>query len=541
MRYLLFIFMVVLSVLSINSNAQTLDEAISFGSNHQDFASQIAKAPNGDIYVVGGSTNITDFNPLGLQHNIQAPGVDKSNAYISKYNSDMTLDWVKSFGQSGWDDARQLLLDDSLNIYIMGYGEGVIDFNPSANVDSLDLSYGGYFVAKYGNDGAFKAVAPVTDIYPSEIGDRLQKDDHGNIYAYSGVFLSKYTSDLNLLWTQEIGGTPMVFNNLNMYCIRNFKSFEYVPTPDNEQEIVLEIYNLTFGTALSEHVLAHTDGVINSGFVKKTKNNDLLIYGKYWGTLAFYGGGDTLEVENYTLNAAGISYELKEFICRYDQFGNLLWAKAFDDKGPNPNILETDEDGHIYALGQLHYSANFDPVNPVIHTAVSQFSAYIAKYDSAFNYLSMSQFLGANSNIHDFKLYADTALICGSFYAPIDVDLTPSEQWLETNGFYDAFMIKYSDFDIVGHPISINEHPIKEELFNLYIQSGHMQIHIIETLNTSVNTISVYDINGRQLISVQSNYNQIELDLSAYPDAVYIVQVANNIWSTSRKIVKHSK
>lgn len=541
MRYVFFFLSITLGTLSNHSIAQTLESAISFGSAHQDFASQIAKAPNGDMYVVGGSTNLTDFNPAGTQFNIQAPGIDKSNAYVAKYHADMTVSWVVSLGESGWDEAHQLILDDSLNVYIMGRVDGDVDFDPSDSVHILDVDYGSYFLAKYGDDGTFKGVTQVPSVNPTEIGYKLLKDDLGYIYAYSGAFISKYTTNLDVLWTEEIGGYPELLNNSSITCIKNFKHSSHIPVPDEAHEIILEQYDLTFGVSLGETVLAHTDGVINNGFIKQTKNNDLLIYGKYWGTLKFYGGGDTVEIENYTPTTTGSGYESREFICRYAEDGNLLWAKGFEDIGPNPNILETDEQGHIYALGRLHYSANFDPVSPIVHTAVGQFSAYIAKYDSAFNYLSMSQFLGAHPYIYDFKLYEDTALICGAFYEPIDVDLTSSEEWLTTNGFDDAYMIRYSDFDIVGHPVSVDEIVTETARFDVYSNrvTGEIQIHINPTLNNvGEHTVAIYDIKGQLLTSVQSDQNKIELDLSAYPKATYIVRVENKNWSASKKMIK---
>ena len=536
MKYLISILLFGLPVFQSFVYAQNLEEAISFGSDHQDFVFQIEKAPNGDIFAVGGTTNIADLNPKGIAYTVQAPGVDKSNAFIARYNSDMTLVWAKTIGNTGWDEGRQLVLDDSLNVYVMGYGEGVVDFDPSGNVNSLDLSYGGYFLAKYGYDGVFKAVTQVTDVYPSQVGERLLKDSNGNIYAYTGTFLTKFTSNLNVLWIQETGGMPTEMNGDDIKCIRNFKGTDYTPSPDEEQEIALETYTFSAGTFLNTTLLGHTNGEIIQGYATQTPEKDLLIYGKYWGTLTFYGGGDSITVENYTLNAAGLLYEPREFVCRYDENGNLLWAKAFQDKGPNPVFFRIDDDGNIYTLGKLHYTSNFDPVNPFIYTPPSQFGVYIAKYDSAFNFQELSQVLTGHPVVHDYKWYNDTTMICGSFNDVMDADPSANEETLESNGYHDAFMIKYSGFGIED-PVSVEEYTGNPNPFNTFVQAGRLNVDIDTGTKDEAYTLTLYDAAGRQLTSVQSYHTHIELDVSAYPKAVYIVQVRNNQWSASKRMI----
>lgn len=543
MKYLSHFLKITMGLMPLVSFSQTVGSAVSFGSAHQDYAWSTAKSPIGDIYVTGGTTNQVDFNPNGTPHLVTVPEADKMNPYIAKYNVDMTLAWVISLGSSHWDEANKLLLDDTQNVYVLGTSYGIVDFDPSANVANLDLGDGNHFIAKYSSDGIYQDAALVPTVDYSQPGDQLLTDLQGNIYTYTGEKLNKFNSDLDLIWTQSIGGCPEIMNDTEIQCIKNFRRPGYIHSALGETQIILERYNLTTGSLIGTQVLGHTDNEINSGFIKKTRNNDLLIYGKFAGKMTLYGGGETLEFENYDLTEYGLQYEKREFICRYSSEGDLIWAKAYDDKGPNPSIIETDADGNIYTLGNLHYSANFDPVNPIIHTASNLFGSYIAKYDSDFNYISMYNFLGMHTGISDFKIYEDASIVCGEFYTPINVNLAGPSETLETNGYHDAFLIKYPNYDAFTlEPLTIDEHTVDADHFftTHFKNSETLQITIDQNMvNVEENTVVVYDNRGRVLTSLTSSLNTFDIDMSAHPSAMYFVRVMNQERNSVDKIMKH--
>lgn len=542
MKRLIYLIQISLYLFSAITFSQTLESYLTFGGSYRDIIQNVEKAPNGDFYVVGQATNTTDFNPNGTPLVITVPPAPATNVFIGKYHSDMTLSWMVSF--RGF--ASHLVLDDSLNVYAIGYAVGNVDFNPSSAIDTLAWEVGGRFIVKYGSDGTFKGVNEIegeglyngNNLSGMRI-DRLFLDDSGNVYAYLGSTIFKYNSNLDFLWSQEIGNYPQLINNSKITSIEPHVT--WAPDPV-EVDIVLMKNNSVTGSQLDTVKYGYSNGSLSINYMKKIQNDDLLIYGMYWGHLALYGMNDTIEFENNDYMDNGISMQENTFVCRYDSLDNLLWAKIIEGPSLRPNLLETDQAGNIFAFGQMYDTVNFSSGTPVIHTSFDVANSYIAKYDSEFNYLNMAQVLGDHSYICDFDFYGDTAYLCGAFYPPIDIDLTPSEEILESTGDYDVFLSIYSNFDITENPMSVIEEDVNPDFFKVYtnMSIGKVFLEINkEVTDWSENQVDVYDMNGRLLTTVKSTNKMIDLDISNYPNAVYIIEVNNKNWTASKKIVKN--
>ncbi len=548
MKSLFFIFQIAVGLLSTYSFSQTFQSAISLGEGGRSFASDIAQTPSGDIIVIGATTGVTNFNPKGNPHNIASPGeIHLANAFIARYNKDMELQWVNSLGFDRWEMANELVLDEDENIYVMGYGSR-IDFDPSVNEEIWNFAYGESFIVKYGSDGAFKACNVVTghERLVSIPGGKIMLDHLGNVYTHKGFVLSKYNSNLELQWRKEIGGIPEFFNESEIYCIRSFTDFVYRPK-EAQKEIVLERYDLSTCNLIDTILLGYTTGAVHNGFIKKTKNNDLLICGKYWGDLSIYGNGDTVKAQNHEPKPTWELYESKDFICRYDDVGSLIWAKVFEDRGPSPSLLETDEEGNIYAFGNIRQHMNFDPINPKLDIPLVKDDFYIAKYDHEFNYQAKHQFSGTRANIHRFRLYDDIALMAGSFSTPIDLDLTSSVNFFERHNNEDlgnaAFMARFSDFDLKNNAVHFGGEAAGNNYFDVVSDPSrtgkNIQIYLnSEHKSIGLTRVTVYDLRGKLLKSVQSNQDIIPIDISEHAHAPYLIRVTNNKWSATEKILK---
>lgn len=534
MRYLYRFIQVVFLFFSTIGFSQTIESTLQLGGSKNDIAMNVAKDNAGNLYVVGSYSNVVDFNPNGIASPLEASNTIRQNVFVAKYDKNKVLLWIVPIGGGLEDRGSQLILDDLSNVYVTGYASGDLELDPSSGVNASSFTSSSRFILKLNNNGEFQAVQSMAGGYQAiDIGkEELFKDDLNNIYAYVNGELYKYDSNLDLLWTQSVGGFPELYNQTEIHVIEVIL-FLNGQIPDGT-DIHLKKYNASTGNLISNTLIGHTEGHLINSIVQRAHNGDLLLYGNYYGALTFSGGGSTIDLENYQLNTAGLAYENREYICRYDGVGNLLWAKDFEDKGPNPRVLETDDEGYIYALGNLHYNANFDPVNPVTHTAVNQFSCYVAKYDSEFNNVSVSQFLGNHTLINDVQFYDNNMVVCGSFYPSIDVDITPATQILETNGIDDAYILEYSNFQ----SLSINDNETEDRFGILTNQStGMVQVNInaMSHLNSEYK-VSVLDINGRLLKSLNSGSRVINIDLSMYSESVYLIQVSNQNWMATEKV-----
>ena len=173
-----------------------------FGSEGGDLAQAVAIGGEGDLYVagfVGGA--LPGQTHLGVQ-----------DAFVRKYDSRGNELWTRQFGTAGDDHVRDVVLDSSGNLYLVGYTEGALA--GEANPGGLDV-----FVRKYDGDG--------NDIWTLQFGTdrddaalRAGLDASGNLYlvgfaegaisgqTYSGLedaFVRKYGPDGEELWTRQFG------------------------------------------------------------------------------------------------------------------------------------------------------------------------------------------------------------------------------------------------------------------------------------------------------------------------------------------------
>jgi hypothetical protein len=124
--------------------------------------------------------------------------------------------------------------DDSGNIYITGYFENTVDFDPGPSINNLQSTRGfdaylskfdssGYYLwtRTWGGRGWDKgngiAFDPTGYIYiTGEFGERVDFDpglgtDWQDSYGYNDIFLSKFDLDGNFIWAQTWGGrNPLV-------------------------------------------------------------------------------------------------------------------------------------------------------------------------------------------------------------------------------------------------------------------------------------------------------------------------------------------
>ena len=135
-------FIVCMTIMAFSANAQTLTWVKSFGGIATETANGIATDGNGNVIVVGYYLNQTDFDP--------GPGVSidtsrgESDAYILKLNPAGELLWHVTMGGSWYEDALGVVVDQNDNIYVTGYFEFTVDFDPGP--DTMNLTSGGKFL-----------------------------------------------------------------------------------------------------------------------------------------------------------------------------------------------------------------------------------------------------------------------------------------------------------------------------------------------------------------------------------------------------------
>ena len=109
--------------------------AKSLGGSSQDQAMDVASDDSGNVYILGRFTGTADFDPgLGVS-NLTSNGA--FDVFIVKLNSSGDFLWAKSYGNSYDDQPHAVAVDSSGKVYITGWFQQTVDFDPGAGVTNF--------------------------------------------------------------------------------------------------------------------------------------------------------------------------------------------------------------------------------------------------------------------------------------------------------------------------------------------------------------------------------------------------------------------
>jgi hypothetical protein len=350
---------------------------------------------NGNIYITGWFNGEIDFNPDSAGMNI----LSGSSSFILKLNSQGNFVWVKEIGGGGSYGGKDIALDSTGNIIVIGNFGGQVDFDPGIGTHYMN-SGGSYdtYILKLDTAGSFIWAKQ----YGTSIDDlcyNLGLDNFENIYftghsqgAPGGqdYFLVKLDSLGNTIWTMNIDDG---INNL-------------------------------IGGILCPLSIDHLGNSIIAGYFN--------------GTTDFDPGPP---VFNLTGNAS-------TFILKLNPNGNFIWAKKVD--GPVSSITVTsiasDVQNNIYFTGDFAGTIDFDP-NAATNNVSSNINiqdVFILKLNESGNFdivttFGGNDFDGANSIFLDSNKYIYTT---GAFYGTTDLNPDTTNLSFVSNGYNDAFIQK---------------------------------------------------------------------------------------------------
>jgi len=163
-----------------------------------------------NVYVTGEYRATADFDPGIGVFNLTSNG--SYDIYILKLNSDGDFLWAKSIGESSSDSGEEIIIDSLGNIYVAGYFEGTVDFDPSSDVFNL-TSNGGkdLFIQKLDENGNFIWATSIGGT-ATEIPRGLLIDSAGALYL-TGLFQNTVDFDPNSnIFNLTSNGSFDIFN-----------------------------------------------------------------------------------------------------------------------------------------------------------------------------------------------------------------------------------------------------------------------------------------------------------------------------------------
>ncbi|MCG3165774.1 MAG: hypothetical protein POELPBGB_01549 [Bacteroidia bacterium] len=473
--------------------------AKSIGSDMTDMCFAMTLDASGNVIISGYYGNSTDFDPGNGTANLSFSGSE--DAFIAKYSTDGNYIWAKGFGGIGLEQISDVAVDAQGNIYLAGYFEQVVDFDPGNGTTSLTVIGGGptasnLFFAKYDASGNFTWVKQIPTS-TSQIC--IAANASGNVFI-AGSFVG-------------FSGNPVDFDPGN-------------GTANITAAGAGDIFFARYDTN-GNYVFAKGMGgsSIQGGLDKATgidadNNDNVYLCGIFGQTTDFDPGSGTA---NLTAAWSG-----DMFFAKYNSNGDYLWAHNFQSDDYNTLRILLVNNSDIILSGGFAATTDFDPGNGTANlTSTGDQDIFFARYDNNGAYLSAVGIGNIYATDYAVGVTSDNngnVIVNGVFTDSTDFDPGTGRAMLYTPVSFgqDVFIAKYTE-----GPVGIHENNTSSLLVHPNPSTG------IFTVNTNAGLLldyTVSDIAGRIIVSGTLENQQSTIDLSQTGSGLYFMKTENQIF-----------
>lgn len=281
-------------------------------------------------------------------------------------------------------EAKGIGTDLSNNVFFSGTFNGLVDFDPSLNLDTI---------TSVAEDG----------------------------------FLTKFDSNRNYNWTYHLNGIGYDWNQSINACKTDADGNIYIACDFSGKKVGAQKISPTGSLVWSRYFSYSTSSLSNFNdcndiTIDNYKNT--VIVGSYWGNLCCTTPSGTYLYSQGQHDA---------FICKIDSFGILIWGKSIgglDDT--KAYSVVTDDAGNIYCAGVFEGTCDFDPDTASVYnvTSASLYSddTFLLKLNSQGEFVWVKTWNSNNSlsvpPTVSFDIYNEIVLTCTAV-AGIDFDPGP--------------------------------------------------------------------------------------------------------------------
>lgn len=555
--------LILLILFSLHAKAQELEWAKQIGGTENQEPLDIMLDNSGNVYTTGWFDGTVDFDPSNAVFNLSASG--SRDIFISKLDSSGNFLWAKRFGASGFDQAYSIFVDDTGNIFLTGWFQETVDFDPGNDTFNLVFS-GGYdaFVLKLDTNGDFvwakklggssidigySIVANENGVYVAgRFQDTADFDPSASEYNLTAnglidIFIVKLSTSGDFLWAKQYGTTNANIGEAvaldavgNVYTLVRFKG-----TVDFDASIA--VFNLTSygGDDIAIVKLDNNGDFIwakqmgGSGTEEPAEmviDDDGNIYttGYFTGTADFDPG----TAQDFLISQG--SFDV--FVSKLDANGNFVWAKKIGGAGSDDGKgIDVDNFGNVYLSGIFNGILDADPSSNVVPlTAYGDDDVYTVKLDSNGDFVWGTHFGGLAKDLGRAIVVNKVTLdvyVTGTFEAVSDFDPSITETTLTSFGAKDVFVVKLSE-----NSLSIADY-VNSATFNSYPNPVNHQIHV-ETDVPVIGQAQIIDISGRIISTwqIDTGNKALILDVEFLPSGIYQLIITTDILLFSEKILK---
>jgi hypothetical protein len=562
-----FLLLTLLILIPCKGQTYALDwvSALDDPADSEDTFMAGAMDQHGNTWVCGFLRDSLDADP--------GPGVLwlASNGFldfvVAKYAASGALIWAHNFGSAAHDMAYDLGVDLAGNVYVTGYFEGTVDFDPGAGTHYLSPSGRDIYVLSLDSTGVFRNViqlnADFSD-FATSIGvnhdgsfaltggltSALDFDPGSGItvvtstYPGTDIFLAKYNPSFALEWVLDVegdyvsqSGNSLCFDQSgNIYVSGIYTAGDFDPGPG------VTSFPLPFGVSgsfLAKYsptgnlvwASAHTGGLAPN-HMSYSYNHQLapdgavVVGGSVYGQMDADPNPDSTRI----ISSSDVSNG-NAFITCYNADGTVRFANSF---GGILFDVVTDvgfrSDGSVLAAGVFQDLVDFDPGPATdIKLAVTLGDMYFSHFSPLGAYLGSVQIseTGTADPNHIILTNDGGMVVCGGHATMCDFDPGAGSTLHDGGVSSDPFLAKYDlpplAFESEQLPVQVQAYPnpvcdklnimgdgLGEELYlSLTDLSGHCVRAVTLPPSSVQATLDVHDLpSGAYLLLVKTSKGQ---------------------------------
>lgn len=384
------------------------------GGNVNEEAGGIALDAAGNVYIAGAFYGTVDFDP--------GPGVNTlfttsaaRDVFFAKYDNNGNFIMAQTFGISLKNETcRDITVDASGNICLIGEFENTVDFDPGSGTTNL-VSAGNkdIYLAKYSTSGTFvfaKRFGTVT----AETGYAIDVDQYNNIYiggefsnivdfdpgagtanlsasTYGSAFYAKYTSAGAYVYAKAIlssnNGSAEIYDIAVDSRCRIVVTGMCANTTDFDPSAAT--VNLISAYGIATPFVAGYDslGAYRYARIIYTSNDGISWAVDVDDAGAAYIGGYFKNTANFNFGSGTYNlvsnYDDDGFVAKYDLNGTFIYAFNIggNEKDWVYTVSTNSTGGNITAGGYFNIKVDFDPsINTYVLSGSNSNDLFVSNY-----------------------------------------------------------------------------------------------------------------------------------------------------------------
>lgn len=471
--------------------AQNFEWAKRIGNNQDETTNVSCIDNSGNIFMAGTYRNSFDFDPGPGTFNLTSNN-NSLDVFILKLDPNGNFLWAKSLGGSTIDNVKHIACDSAGSVFVSGTFQGTLNLNTDSGGIQMVTTVGGYqsdndfFIIKLNGLGQFvfgfavgnTAIdsAPLIKIDKNENmviagflpggADLDPSSNTYNLWANYGIsFIAKYTNAGNFIWAKNFGTEPIPYpyastlknlfidGNNNIHIAGEFTNYADL-NPDTSIVLNLiaegnsDIYLLKLdenGTFINVKQLGGNGNTYASG----NELNEGSTFFESDNQNNIYISGYFIGDIDFDLSNSNFILNAgqgNQFIAKYDSAYNFIWAKQISVVFSGLDGLAADAHQNIYLTGTFEGIVDFNPGLGVNTLETSYPRVFILKLDSLGNFVWANKLQYATNS---FALAADNLgnIINSGTFGGLLGDFDPSSSTfnLQSAGADDYYILKWSE------------------------------------------------------------------------------------------------